>query len=108
MAERAYDVKDLVSALTTSPHGDLRLYAQAAITALQDDPDFYSHLLVWNHRKGQVRDAKVALPVLALTHPQLPPPAVENALALIADLPPRLFLQAMNFAVDLRHGWNAE
>lgn len=108
MAERAYDVKDLVSTLTTSPHGDLRLYAQAAITAAHNDPDFYSHLLVWNHRKGQVRDAKVALPVLALAHPRLPAQAVENALALIADLPPRLFLQAMNFAKDVRNGWTAE
>lgn len=106
MAEQALDKKSLISLLTTSPHGDLRQYAAVAIPFAMRDPEFYAHTLVYNHRKGQVRDAKVALPVIALANPSVPRVAQENALALIADLPPRLFLQAMEFAKQLRDGWD--
>lgn len=106
MAEQALDKKTLIATLTQSNHGELRQYAAVAIPAAMQDPEFYAHLLVYSHRKSQVRDAKVALPVIALANPDLPPALMENALALIADLPPRLFLQAMEFAKQLRDGWD--
>lgn len=108
MAERTVDRRDLVAALTKSPHGDLRLYAPVAISAAQHDPEYYAHVIAWNARKGQIRDAKVALPVLALaSQGDLLEPALENALAHLADLPPRMFLQALDFAKDLRAGWDS-
>lgn len=92
------DKKNLIAALAKSTHGELSEYATIAGKVLVEDPDFYAHLMAWNHRKGQVRDAKVALPVLGLFEPTRDPARFENALAHMADLNPRLFLQALDFA----------
>lgn len=87
----------IISELTKSPHGDLALYAPIGLTAAQEDPNFFGRLVAWNHAKGQVRDAKVALPVLALTGTK-DPEFQENALAHLADLRPREFARALAFA----------
>lgn len=98
MAEQIVDRKAMVAALVKSTHGDLASYVVPATVAVAVDAEFFSHLIAWDHRKGQVRDAKVALPVIALRNENLPPVFRENALALLADLPPFLFVKAMDFA----------
>src|SRR3954463_15358974 len=98
MTERAFDQKQVIAVLTQSVHGDLASYLPTALNAVTADPDFYAHLTSWNHRRGQIRDAKIALPIASLMHRQQPAELTENALALLADLPPRLFTQALDLA----------
>jgi hypothetical protein len=97
MAERILSKPEVIAELTKSPHGDLAAYVPVGVPAARDDADFFAHLLAWNHHRGQVRDAKVALPVLALA---ARPIAIfaQNALAHLADLNPRMFVQALEFA----------
>lgn len=92
--------RNLVASLAKSPHGKLTEYVGVASRALLEDADFYAHLVAYNHRRGQVRDAKVALPVLSLGHAD--PIIVENGLAHMADLRPREFCKAVAFAREQR------
>jgi len=97
VAESVFTKPQIIAALTQSPHGNLDAYAPIAAQAVATDPDFYAHLVAWNALKGQVRDAKVALPVLGLV-PPVDPVHLENALAHLVALDPREFLRALTFA----------
>jgi hypothetical protein len=92
-----------ISELTRSPHGDLMQYAPVGAVAAVDDPNFFSHLIAWNEQKGQIRDSKVALPVIALSSKALVEDAElrDNALAHIVGLAPRDMLRAIHFAKNL-------
>lgn len=100
--ERTLDKKTLIAALVRSPHGSLVEYLEAGIPAAEQDPEFLARLIAYNHHKGQVRDAKVALPIVALkgTAPRHEA-YVENALAHLADLRPREFKRAIEFGWDI-------
>lgn len=87
----------VISELTKSPHGDLSEYLKVGVQAVKEDPEFFAHLIAWNHAKGQIRDAKVALPVVAIRNGG-DAELVENALAHVADLRPREFSRALQFA----------
>lgn len=95
--KRGLTKPQVLSELTKSPHGDLSEYLKVGVQAASEDPDFFGHLVAWNHVKGQVRDAKVALPVIALRAGG-DEDYVENALAHLADLRPREFARALMFA----------
>lgn len=71
-------------------------YSPVGTTAVMDDERFFAGLIAWNHQKGSVRDAKVALPVIGLASQDTE--LIENALAHMADLRPREFLRACEFA----------
>lgn len=88
----------IISELTKSPHGDYSEYLKVGVQAVKEDPSFFAHLIAWNHAKGQIRDAKVALPVIAIRSGGSDSELVENALAHIADLRPREFAKALTFA----------
>lgn len=102
VSERSLDKKQIIAALAQSPHGKLTDYSTVALKALADDPDFYAHITAWNHLKGSIRDAKVALPVLGLMMAQQPEVLIENALAHLADLRPREFVRAIQFGWDIK------
>ncbi len=85
---------EIIAELTKSPHGDLKQYIPVATRALTEQAEFFAHLVAWNQRKGQIRDAKVALPVLGLKDAAYR----ENALANLALLDPRNLLRAVVFA----------
>jgi hypothetical protein len=103
MTEAALDKKRIIIELTKSAHGKLDEYMAIGRKAAIEDPDFFAHLVAWNHQHGQIRDAKIALPVIALasrtwtaaysswTDDSGPQQLawVDNALAHIADLRPR-------------------
>jgi len=96
MTEKTFDPKQAIAELTKSVHGDLDAYMPVGFKATLADPDFFAHLVAWNHLHGKVRDAKIALPVIALSsfHSRVQPgidfdPYIENALAHLADLRPR-------------------
>jgi hypothetical protein len=100
--ETALTKNQIIAVLTKSPHGDLAQYADTGSTAAREDADFFSHLIAWNYEKGSIRDAKVALPVLALTSPALAADVdlKSNALACLAKLDPRNLLRAVRFTMS--------
>ena len=99
--EQSVDKRDLIAQLAKTAHRELSLYVPVAARAVKEYPDFYAHLVAWNHVHGEVRDTQVALPVIALTD-RTDEELVENALAHIADLRPYEFMRAMKFSRQLR------
>lgn len=101
VADTTLDRRRVIAELAKSPHGHFAEYLPIGVKAVQSDPEFFGHLVAWNHNKGQVRDAQVALPVIALlgaTDPEL----ADNALAHMAILGPREFVRALEFAKDIK------
>src|SRR4051812_16823684 len=92
----------ILSELARSPHGKIEEYVPICRQATEQEPEFTAHLISWNRTKGQVRDSKVALPVISLTVPGLDPEFEDNALAHVALLGPRELERAYKFAWDLR------
>lgn len=91
----------IISELTRSTHGDLSSYVKVGERAALEEPEFFAHLIAWNQIKGQIRDSKVALPVVALTGTR-DSELRENALAHLAKLDPRNLARAVRFAKSLR------
>ena len=91
----------LIRELARSAHGKLEEYIPTGAAAVLQDPAFFAHLVAWNEQKGEVRDAKVALPVIALLgHADFH----ENAHAHLAMLGPRELLRAYRFRQELTKG----
>lgn len=107
--ESGLKVNDLVKELCRSPHGDLKQYVPTGKRAALEMTDTYAHLIAWNQRKGEIRDAKVALPVIALStndgpiwgEKSLPREYRDNALAHLALLDPRNLIRAIEFAKEI-------
>lgn len=99
--------REVASMLAKSSHGNLSDYIPVAREVSAEDPNFYAHLCAWNHQRGSVRDAKVALPVLGW--PAFPATEEyaglrENSIACLADLSPRDLLRAWRFSREVRIG----
>lgn len=95
--EKQLNRAEVIATLTKSPHGDLKAYLPVGLAAGAQQSDFFAHLVAWNQRKGQIRDAKVALPMIALATTK-DPELQDNALAHLALLGPREFAKSMSFA----------
>lgn len=100
MVEKGVDRKTLFAELVRSPHGSLASYLPFGRKAAVDDPEYFAHIVAWNAQFGQVRDAVVALPVIAASER---PDAVllDNALAHIAAMNPRSLAQAVTFGREV-------
>ncbi len=98
MAETGLTKNQIFSQLSKSPHGNLKEYVPVATAAATEEPEFMAHLIAWDRLHGQIRDAKVALPVITLTVPPFPKELTDNSLAHLALLGPRELLQAFRFA----------
>src|SRR5208337_581399 len=92
----------ILSELSKSPHGVLKEYVSIGKQATAQEPEFMAHLIAYDRVKGQIRDAKVALPVVSLTVPNFHEEFVENSFAHIALLGPRELERAYRFALQLR------
>lgn len=95
----------VISELTKSPHGKLEAYQSVGSVVAREDPEFLAHLIAWNQKKGQVRDAKIALPVLAIRTTDGVPGRgefLENARAHLALQDPRTLLRGLAFARELK------
>ena len=90
----------VIAELAKSPHGKLSEYVPTGMRAAAEDPDFFAHLVAWSAQKSEIRDARVALPVIALAA-ATERAELENAAAHVAALDPRLFLRAVEFARTL-------
>lgn len=101
MAETGITKQRLIAELSKSSHGALKDYLPIGRQAVKQDPHFFQHLIAWDRTHGQIRDSKVALPVIGLideTNPEL----VSNSLAHIALLGPRELARAYRFALEIR------
>ena len=91
----------IFSALSRSTHGKLSEYVEEGREAIKAEPLFFQHLVAWNAKHGQVRDSKVALPVLGLAYePDLE--LLDNSVAHIAALGPRELRKAFDFVREIR------
>jgi hypothetical protein len=95
-AENSLTRQQVYSQLIKSPHGNLNEYLPIGLKAVKEDPDFFAHLVAWNSRKGEVRDAKSALALIALTNPT-EPEYQDNALAVLATLGVRDLIKALRW-----------
>lgn len=102
MSEAGLTRQKILTELTRSPHGKLVEYLPTIKEASTNHQEFLAHLIAWNHEKGQVRDAKLALPLCSLCAPDYPTEFVENSLAHLAKLNPRDFVRAYRFGLELR------
>ncbi len=92
----------IISELTKSPHGNLSEYVPVGLRAAAQESEFFAHLICWNEKKGQIRDSKVALPVVSLSCPEFPEDFVSNSLAHLALLSPRDFVRGLRFAMTIK------
>ncbi len=94
---------EIVTALLRIGHGDLSIYVNTGIKAAQAEPELLAHVIAYNEKKGEVRDSKTALPVLALRG-ALDRELYENALAHLCLLDPRSLVKAQRFHIGLSKG----
>jgi hypothetical protein len=47
-------------------HGNLDIYTDPCLKAVDAEPELFAHLIAYNHKKGEIRDSKTALPIIAL------------------------------------------
>ena len=92
----------ILSELSRSPHGELKEYIPVGQQAAKQEAEFLAHLIAWNHQKGQIRDSKVALPIVSLSVPGIANDFVENSLAHLALLGPRELLKAFQFGKEIK------
>ncbi|HKN69722.1 MAG TPA: hypothetical protein VJX30_01625 [Terriglobales bacterium] len=102
ITETGLTKNQIIAELHRSPHGKLDEYTKVGRSAAAQEPEFFAHLIAYDRIKGQVRDAKVALPVVSLAVIDYPAEFEENSLAHIALLGPRELERAYRFALTLR------
>ena len=101
MAEQGITKQRIFAELAKSSHGKLAEYVSIGKQAIEQEGEFYQHLIAWNAIHGQIRDSKVALPVLGLAY-EKDAELLDNSLAHLADLNPRELLKAFMFLRELR------
>ena len=93
MENSKYSVNSLVSELTKSKHGKYLEYENEVKKAAEYDPAFLAHLITWNLIHGDVRDSKVAIPVLSLRYLR-DDELRESSIASLLTLDPRNLVKA--------------
>jgi len=101
MAEQGVTRQRIVAELSKSSHGALKEYLDIGLKAVLQEGEFFQHLIAWDRTHGQVRDSKVALPVIGLAY-EKDAELADNSLAHIALLGPRELARAYRFALELR------
>jgi len=91
----------LIAELSKSPHGALKEYIPIGKQAVEQEGEFFAHLIAWDKKNGQIRDSKVALPVIGLAF-EHDAELLDNAYAHLALLGPRELLRAFHFAREIR------
>ena len=92
----------IINQLLHIGHGDLGIYTPVGLQAVQDEAELFAHLIAWNFEKGEVRDSKVAFPVLALRGDE-DLELYENAVAHLLLLDPRNLVRAVLFHKELKN-----
>lgn len=102
MKEQGLTKNQIISELSRSPHGALAEYIPVGQKAAKQEAEFLAHLIAWNHKNGQIRDSKIALPIVSLSNPSFPKDLAENSLAHLAQLGPRELLKAFQFGKEIK------
>jgi hypothetical protein len=100
MSEQGITREQILGELNRSSHGKLAEYAPVIGQASKTDPEFVAHVIAWDFTNGQIKDSKIALPVLTLGEREFPDELVENSLAHLALQPPRELLKALKFSIE--------
>ena len=98
--ETGLSKNQLVSQLIKISHGELSAYTDIGFQALSQDEDLFAHMISWNVRKGEIRDSKVALPIIALRG-RKDYALYENAVASLCKLSPRDLVKAFYYHKSL-------
>lgn len=101
MAEQGITKQRLIAELSKSVHGSLKEYVPIGKQGVQQEGEFFQHLVAWDRTHGQIRDSKVALPIVGLAF-EKDEELVDNALAHIALLGPRELARAYRFGLEIR------
>lgn len=102
MDKAQFERSQVIANLMKIGHGDLSLYVDQGMKAAKNEPDFFAHVVAWNAVKSEVRDSKVALPVIALRGlTRMEPELAENAVAHLMKLGPRELARAYQFSKEL-------
>jgi hypothetical protein len=101
MGEQGLTKQRIFAELSKSPHGKLGEYVPIGKQAIEQEGEFFQHLIAWNAQHGQIRDSKVALPILGLAFEKNAELA-DNSLAHLAKLNPRELWKAFQFLRELR------
>lgn len=103
MKETGITKNQIIAELTRSPHGKLAEYVSTGRPAAKQEPEFFAHLIAWNQIKGQIRDSRVALPIIQLqVVGSIDAEFRDSALAHLSLLDPRNLLRAYRFAMESR------
>jgi hypothetical protein len=86
----------MVNQLLKIGHGDLNSYIPVGLQSVKEEPELFAHLIAWNEKKGEIRDSKVALPIIALRG-DYDVELSENAIAHLCLLDPRNLVKAIEF-----------
>lgn len=101
MPETGITRTKLLTELQQSRHGKLAEYRDAIGQACAADPEFLAHIIAHDFINGQIKDTKIALPVITLASREFPDELVENSLAHLAMQPPRELAKALQFSIDI-------
>lgn len=99
--EQGITKQKIIAELSKSSHGKLAEYVPVGKIAVAQEGDFFQHLLAWDKTHGQIRDSKVALPVIGLAF-EKDAELLDNSFAHLALLGPRELLRAYHFAREIR------
>lgn len=100
-AEKGLTRNQIIAELARSPHGKLQEYVPLATEASKSEPEFFAHFIAWNQINGQIRDSKIALPIISLKQMKDNAEFYSNSLAHIALLDPRNLVRAVRFAKEI-------
>jgi hypothetical protein len=100
--EQELTTQQLIGNLVKVGHKQLMPYVQDGMKVLGKDPDLFAHLIAWNQIHGEIRDSKVAYPVIALRgEPGDEKIFHENAVSHLLLLDPRNFVKALDFHKEI-------
>ena len=98
----AFNKQSMISELIKSKHGDLMDYVPITSEAAKKEAEFLAHLISWNLIKGEIRDSKIALPVINLRFLKKEDSEfAENAIASLLTLDPRNLVKSYKFSKEL-------
>lgn len=92
----------LVNQIIQIEHGNLDNFLKTGLIAAKDEPELFAHLIAWNEKKGEIRDSKLALPIIALRG-ESDKELFENAIAHLCLLDPRNLVRAIEFNKKIKN-----
>lgn len=96
--EQELTTQQLIGNLVKVGHKQLMPYVQDGIKVLEKDPDLFAHLIAWNQIHGEIRDSKVAYPIISLRgEPGDEKMFHDNAVAHLMLLDPRNLVKSLDF-----------